>query len=47
MHTPTDNSFGILMYHRVTPPVEGVPPPTWNVTPERFRRQLGGLLARG
>ncbi|MCE5267504.1 MAG: glycosyltransferase [Planctomycetaceae bacterium] len=41
------NPFGILMYHRVTPRVAGVPRPTWNVTPERFRRQLQGLLAHG
>jgi len=42
-----DNSFGILMYHRVAPWTDGVPEPTWNVTPERFRRQLAGLLSRG
>jgi len=35
------------MYHRVTPIVPGLPSPTWNVTPERFRRQLLGLLRRG
>lgn len=35
------------MYHRVTPRVAGVPRPTWNVTPARFRRQLEGLLSRG
>jgi peptidoglycan/xylan/chitin deacetylase (PgdA/CDA1 family) len=47
MHTRHDNSFGILMYHRVTPRIAGVPRPTWNVTPERFRRQLESLLSRG
>jgi glycosyltransferase involved in cell wall biosynthesis/peptidoglycan/xylan/chitin deacetylase (PgdA/CDA1 family) len=47
MHQPTDNPFGILMYHRVASLVDGVPAPTWNVTPERFRRQLAGLLSRG
>lgn len=39
--------FGILMYHRVTDPVPGKPTPTWNVTPERFQEQIGGLLKRG
>jgi peptidoglycan/xylan/chitin deacetylase (PgdA/CDA1 family) len=39
--------FGILLYHRVTPVVPGLPAPTWNVTPRRFRRQLEGLLAAG
>lgn len=47
MKATKDNPFGILMYHRVTPRVEGFPAPTWNVTPDRFRRQLSGLLARG
>ena len=41
------NPFGILMYHRIAPWTAGVSKPTWNVTPERFRRQLEGLLARG
>jgi peptidoglycan/xylan/chitin deacetylase (PgdA/CDA1 family) len=35
------------MYHRVTPHIAGVAQPTWNVTPDRFRRQLQGLLSRG
>jgi peptidoglycan/xylan/chitin deacetylase (PgdA/CDA1 family) len=39
--------FGILMYHRVAHRVDGVEPPTWNVTPGQFRRQLAGLLERG
>ena len=47
MHARQDNSFSILMYHRVAPRVPGVARPTWNVTPERFRRQLEGLLSRG
>lgn len=38
---------GILMYHRVTERCHGVPAPTWNVTPQRFRAQLRGLLRRG
>jgi peptidoglycan/xylan/chitin deacetylase (PgdA/CDA1 family) len=42
-----DGAFGILMYHRVAPVVPGLPTPTWNVTPERFRQQLMGLLRRG
>jgi peptidoglycan/xylan/chitin deacetylase (PgdA/CDA1 family) len=41
------DAFGILMYHRVTPvPALGTPP-TWNVTPEQLKMQLGGLLDRG
>jgi peptidoglycan/xylan/chitin deacetylase (PgdA/CDA1 family) len=47
MDTQDDHLFGILMYHRVAPAVAGVARPTWNVPPERFRRQLTGLLARG
>jgi peptidoglycan/xylan/chitin deacetylase (PgdA/CDA1 family) len=49
MHSGDNNktSFGILMYHRVSPPVAGLPAPTWNVAPVRLRRQLAGLLARG
>jgi peptidoglycan/xylan/chitin deacetylase (PgdA/CDA1 family) len=42
-----DNAFGILMYHRVTDTRIGVPTPSWNVTPVRFREQMEGLLARG
>lgn len=45
--TVVPGSFGILMYHRVCPETPGVPTPTWNVTPARFRRQLCGLLKRG
>ncbi|QDT66172.1 polysaccharide deacetylase family protein [Calycomorphotria hydatis] len=41
------NGFGILMYHRVTEIIRDVPEPTWNVTPDRFRSQLQGLLKRG
>jgi peptidoglycan/xylan/chitin deacetylase (PgdA/CDA1 family) len=39
--------FGVLMYHRITDPIAGFDPPTWNVRPKRFRQQLTGLLARG
>jgi len=42
-----NDGFGILMYHRVAKRVPGVQSPTSNVTPERFRRQLAGLLALG
>jgi peptidoglycan/xylan/chitin deacetylase (PgdA/CDA1 family) len=38
---------GILTYHRVIRPVPGLPRPLHNVTPERFREQLSGLLRRG
>lgn len=41
------NELGILMYHRVVNKVPGQPFPTWNVTPNRFRRQLTGLLRNG
>ncbi len=41
-----DGSFSILMYHRVTPHCPGISPPTCNVTPPRFRRQMEGLLKR-
>ncbi len=40
---------GIFMYHRVVP-TDSTPknlPPSWNVTPDRFRNQLSGLLKRG
>jgi peptidoglycan/xylan/chitin deacetylase (PgdA/CDA1 family) len=47
MHTRQDNSFGILMYHRITPCIAGIAPPTWNVDPKRFYSQLSGLLTRG
>lgn len=40
-------ALAMLTYHRVTPCVGRGPAPTWNVTPERLRRQLAGLLARG
>lgn len=40
-------SFGILMYHRVAPLVEGIPAPPYNVPPQQFREQLGSLLKRG
>jgi len=38
---------GILTYHRVATPVRGVPAPTWNVSPARFRQQMKTLLAAG
>ena len=41
------NSFGILMYHRIAPNIAGIPAATWNVTPEKFRDQMRGLVARG
>jgi GT2 family glycosyltransferase/peptidoglycan/xylan/chitin deacetylase (PgdA/CDA1 family) len=40
-------AFGILMYHRLSPRIAGVPEPTINVTPRQFRRQMEGLLRRG
>lgn len=38
---------GILMYHRVTEQLYGIPIPTWNVTPSKFEEQLSGLVASG
>lgn len=43
---PTE-SFGILVYHRITEPVAGCRPPTMNVTPVGFRRQMQELVQRG
>ncbi len=40
-------SLGILVYHRVSPRFAGLPEPTVNVTPYRFREQLVGLRRRG
>lgn len=40
-------AFGILMYHRTSPRVPGVVEPTWNVTPQRFRGHLQGLISAG
>ena len=39
--------MGILTYHRISPVVQGVPSPTHNVTPDRFREHVAGLLVRG
>lgn len=47
MRKAEDNAFGILMYHRVMPPVRGIAGPKLNVTPPTLRRQLAGLLSRG
>jgi peptidoglycan/xylan/chitin deacetylase (PgdA/CDA1 family) len=43
----SSDGFGILMYHRSSERFSGVEAPTINVTPQQFRRQLVGLLARG
>jgi peptidoglycan/xylan/chitin deacetylase (PgdA/CDA1 family) len=40
-------AFGIITYHRVAPRTSANPQPPLNVTPDRFRRQLQGLLDRG
>lgn len=42
-----EGGFGILMYHRVSRRPAGLAAPTYNVTPEQLRTQLGGLLERG
>lgn len=41
------SAVGILTYHRIAPRVPGFPFPLHNVTPQRFRQQISGLLARG
>jgi peptidoglycan/xylan/chitin deacetylase (PgdA/CDA1 family) len=38
---------GILTYHRVMPPPVGMAEPPDNVTPDRFRAHVAGLLQRG
>jgi peptidoglycan/xylan/chitin deacetylase (PgdA/CDA1 family)/glycosyltransferase involved in cell wall biosynthesis len=43
----TREATGILAYHRVVPLDRGLPKPPDNVTPDRFREQITGLLARG
>ena len=40
-------SIGILTYHRIARKKSGVPSPTINVTPRKFRRQLTGLKQAG
>jgi peptidoglycan/xylan/chitin deacetylase (PgdA/CDA1 family) len=42
-----EDRMAILVYHRVAPVVPGAPAPTINVSPDRFRSQLAGLLERG
>ncbi len=39
--------MGILTYHRVSPRIPELPPPTHNVTPDLLRAHLEGLLDRG
>lgn len=41
------NRAGILAYHRITPQLDHVAEPTYNVEPEIFDRQLRGLLKMG
>jgi len=41
------DGFSILTYHRVTNRLPGIESPTINVTPNRLRAQLEGLLSRG
>ena len=41
------NEFGILVYHRVSPEVEGLPAPYYNVPPDSFSDQLMGLQQLG
>jgi len=41
------DACGILAFHRVAPRRARLPKPSHNVTPERLREQIEGLLARG
>ncbi|MEZ6125673.1 MAG: polysaccharide deacetylase family protein [Planctomycetaceae bacterium] len=43
---PAASLPGILTWHRIVP-VGDFTPPTWNVSPDRFRSQLQGLLQQG
>jgi peptidoglycan/xylan/chitin deacetylase (PgdA/CDA1 family) len=43
----SENEFGILAYHRVAPVQPECPPPTINVTPDRFREQITGIIRQG
>jgi peptidoglycan/xylan/chitin deacetylase (PgdA/CDA1 family) len=45
--TRIDDSVGIFNYHRVCPRIPGIPAPTINVAPDRFREQIAGLQRRG
>ena len=40
-------SAGVLFYHRIAPRLPDLPEPGLNVTPDRFRIQMEGLLERG
>ena len=39
--------LGIVTYHRVSPRFDRLPAPSHNVTPDRFRAHISGLLDRG
>lgn len=41
------DTVGILLYHRISPRIDGIREPDFNVTPCTFRLQLEGLLDRG
>ena len=41
------HDLGILLWHRVSEHVPGLPAPSHNVAPNRFRSQIAGLLRRG
>lgn len=42
-----NDTFSILMYHRLAPDIRGATSPSINVTPTAFRAQMEGLLAAG
>src|SRR3954468_19361227 len=39
--------LGVLMHHRVSPHIAGLPNPPYNVAPHAFRKQLVGLRSAG
>jgi peptidoglycan/xylan/chitin deacetylase (PgdA/CDA1 family) len=39
--------LGVLMHHRVSPPIAGLSNPPYNVAPDVFRKQLVGLRSAG
>lgn len=47
MGSRTGDRLGILTYHRIASHIPGLPAPLHNVTPNRFCRQIRGLLDRG
>jgi peptidoglycan/xylan/chitin deacetylase (PgdA/CDA1 family) len=47
LHRAPTDAFAIITYHRIAPRIAGIPAPTINVAPDRFRTQIAGLQQRG